>query len=343
MKSKKNRKIKDYRSKKKLSYEERVLIEHHLKLWTTKRKIAKLLWRDEKTIYREIKRNSYKDKRTNKEIYKAKIAQNKTEERRIKANRKHIKLFTWEWWMFVEKIKKIMKEKDWSIQASVERYRLEKWKPKVSISTMYQYARKYDKELEKLMLYKSWWYRKRWYKYGINSKIRRLKLIEERNEIINKRERIWDYEIDLIEGRRWGSKCVLVNTLERKSRKIRLKKVIWKNKEEVKDAIKEMLKWEEVESFTVDNGLEFTDIIDICEEWWVEWYRCHPYSSYEKWSVEVHNRLVRRYIKKWEDIWRYSDEYIKEVENKINNLPRKILWYRTPEEVYSWKNIRYFN
>ena len=93
----------------------------------------------------------------------------------------------------------------------------------------------------------------------------------------------------------------------------------------------------------MDNGLEFTDVIDICEEWWVEWYRCHPYSSYEKWSVEVHNRLVRRYIKKWEDIWRYLDEYIKEVEDKINNLPRKILWYRTPEEVYTWKNIRYFN
>ena len=117
---------KDYRSKKKLTYEERILIEHYLNLWFTKRKIAKLLWRDEKTIYREIKRNSYKDKRTDKEIYKAKIAQEKTKERRIKANRKHIKLFTWEWWMFVEKIKKIMKEKDWSIQASVERYRLEK-------------------------------------------------------------------------------------------------------------------------------------------------------------------------------------------------------------------------
>ena len=40
-----------------------------------------------------------------------------------------------------------------------------------------------------------------------------------------------------------------------------------------------------------------TDLIDICKELWIKWYRYHPYSSWEKWSIEVHNKYVRRYIK----------------------------------------------
>ncbi len=72
------------------------------------------------------------------------------------------------------------------------------------------------------------------------------------------------------------------------------------------------------------------------------WYRCHPYSSWEKWSVEVHNRYIRRYIPKWVDINNYTDEYIENITKKINRLPRKIHWYRTPEEIFYEKTIKYF-
>ena len=67
------------------------------------------------------------------------------------------------------------------------------------------------------------------------------------------------------------------------------------------------------------------------------------YSSWEKWSVEIHNRYIRRYIPKWTDIRDYSEEYVEEIVIKINNLPRKIHWYRTPEEIYYWKSIKYFD
>ncbi len=82
--------------------------------------------------------------------------------------------------------------------------------------------------------------------------------------------------------------------------------------------------------------------IDICKELGIKWYRCYPYSSREKWSVEVHNRYIRRYIPKWADINDYTDEYIEEITKKINNLPRKILWYRTSEEIFYGKTIKYF-
>jgi len=168
-----NNKIKEYRSKKKLGIKERILIEHYY----TKKKIrnysyiGRELWRDRKTIEREIKRNGYYN-RWWEWTYKADIAQKKTERRRKKANRRHIKLFRWEGKEFVEKIKKKMKEEGWSINAAIGRYEIEKGeKAKISVSTMYRYAREYDKEMEKLLLYKSWWYKKRGYRYWRNRKI----------------------------------------------------------------------------------------------------------------------------------------------------------------------------
>ena len=218
-----NNNRKDNRSKKKLSYEERVIIERYLKDNLSKTDISRRLWRDYSTIKREIKRNSYELKCW-KKIYKAKIAQIKTIKRRIKANRKHIKLFNWEWKIFIEKIKNNIRKRKWSISAAIWRYELERWKKAiVSISSMYRYARKYDKELEKMLLYKSWWYRKWEYKYWKNGKILELESIEEKEEIINKRERIWDYEVDLIVSKK--SKEVILNILDRKSRKIFVKKV----------------------------------------------------------------------------------------------------------------------
>ena len=53
-------------------------------------------------------------------------------------------------------------------------------------------------------------------------------------------------------------------------------------------------------------------------------YYCHPYSSWERGSNENANKLIRRFIKKGEDISQYTDRQIKDIENWINNLPRKI-------------------
>jgi len=317
---------------KQINYDERVIIEHYYKQKKSYSYIAKQIWKNRKSVEREIKRNGYYNWWWYW-VYKAKIAQEKTERRKIKANRKHKKIYTWEWRTFVEKIKKKMKENWWSIDATIWRLKIEWKKVIVSTSTLYRYARNEDKELEKLLLYKSWWYKKWEYKYWKNSKILELESIEGREEIINNRERVWDYEIDLIVSKK--SKAVLLNVIERKSRKITIRKLKNKEKLTVKKALKKIFGWEKVYSITTDNWPEFTDLIDICNELWIKWYRCHPYSSWEKWSVEVHNRYIRRYIPKWANINDYTDEKIEKIENKINNLPRKILWYKTPNEVYS--------
>ena len=66
-------------------------------------------------------------------------------------------------------------------------------------------------------------------------------------------------------------------------------------------------------------------------------YYAHPYSSWEKGSNERHNRLVRRFIAKGERISDYGIDAIARIEYWCNNLPRKILGYKTPDELFEAK------
>lgn len=53
-------------------------------------------------------------------------------------------------------------------------------------------------------------------------------------------------------------------------------------------------------------------------------YYAHPYSSCERGSNECANKLIRRFIPKGADIYKYSKKFIRYVEHWINNYPRKM-------------------
>lgn len=57
--------------------------------------------------------------------------------------------------------------------------------------------------------------------------------------------------------------------------------------------------------------------------------------TWEKGAVEQVNGLIRRYFAKGTDFALVSKEELKEVENALNNRPRKCLGYKTPIEVYN--------
>ena len=63
-------------------------------------------------------------------------------------------------------------------------------------------------------------------------------------------------------------------------------------------------------------------------------YFTHPYSSCEKGSNECHNRMLRRFIPKGKSISDYTADEICFFADCINGLPRKILGYATPEELF---------
>lgn len=74
------------------------------------------------------------------------------------------------------------------------------------------------------------------------------------------------------------------------------------------------------------------------------------YHFWENGGVENFNKLIRQYIPKSSDISKFSENYIKEVEIKLNNRPRKNLNYKTPLETLKensqfqpFESIKYFD
>lgn len=93
--------------------------------------------------------------------------------------------------------------------------------------------------------------------------------------------------------------------------------------------------WDDVfKTITTDNGSEFSTLSDLETLSKTLVYFAHPYTSYEKGSVERHNGLIRRFIPKGKRIDSYSDEQISKIETWCNSLPRKLLGYRTPDDLF---------
>ncbi|WP_369791734.1 transposase, partial [Selenomonas sp. FOBRC9] len=61
-------------------------------------------------------------------------------------------------------------------------------------------------------------------------------------------------------------------------------------------------------------------------------YYAHPYTPSERGTNERQNGMVRRFIPKGTDIACLTPDTIQQVEDWMNNLPRKILGYDTPKE-----------
>ena len=61
------------------------------------------------------------------------------------------------------------------------------------------------------------------------------------------------------------------------------------------------------------------------------WY-CHSYAAWEKGSVENHNRMIRRFFPKGTDFSKISKKRIAAVQDWMNNYPRKVLQWQTPNE-----------
>ncbi|MFV0521118.1 MAG: IS30 family transposase, partial [Mangrovibacterium sp.] len=65
-----------------------------------------------------------------------------------------------------------------------------------------------------------------------------------------------------------------------------------------------------------------------------EFYFAHPYSSWERGLSEYTNKLVRQYIPKKSTFNPYDNEFVKQVQYKINRRPRKILDFETPKDLF---------
>ena len=93
------------------------------------------------------------------------------------------------------------------------------------------------------------------------------------------------------------------------------------------------------QTITVDNGSEFADCPGIersilAEGSRTKCYYCHPYSSWERGSNENLNRMIRRKFPKGTSFADVTRKQVQNVEDWMNNYPRKVLGYLTAEMAY---------
>lgn len=154
--------------------------------------------------------------------------------------------------------------------------------------------------------------------------------IDQRPEIINERQRFGDWEADTL-GAIKTDKQRVAGLVERYSRyflAVRVKQLKY-----AMDGFKSMINPQRstVHSVTMDNGVENARHLEIR----AKTYFCHPYSSWEKGSIENSFMRLRRFIPKGSSLKYFTNKQINSFINTMNNTPRKCLNFRTPVEVFN--------
>jgi len=294
------------------------------------RGIARELRRSASAISVEIKGNLIDGE------YVACYAQSRSEERRERSHHRY-------------------RLKNEGVHAYVHKYLREGWSPeqisgrmklehpedndmRISPETIYQYI--YDKENKDLGLWeflpRKQERRKKWKgRQPHRGHIAERVSIHERPEVVNNRLEKGHWEGDTVEGK--GHLDGIHTEVERLSRYLMANKVSSISSAVTLAVQKQQFNWVPEtmrRSTTLDNGKE-NHLHYQLSELTMQTYFCDPYSSWQKGSNENHNGLLRRYLPKGTDFKTLTEEDLQDMVYEINNRPRKVLGFRTAQEVFT--------
>ena len=305
-----------------LTLEKRYGIYTLLKTGHNQSKIAEVVGVHKSTINRELKRNrggrGYRPKQANafaEDRHRAKVCF------RIDGNT----------WAFVEQLLR----KEWSPE-QISGWMKENMDIAVSHEWIYQYVLK-DKLAGGSLYLHLRCKKKRKKRYGSNDRrgnlINRVS-IDERPDIVDRRNRIGDWEADTIIGK--AHKQAIVSLTERKSGLALVYKVDRRTKENTESAMKQLLYSisDQVHTITSDNGKEFGNHEKIAKGLKCNFYFAHAYSSWERGTNENTNGLIRQYFPKNRDFRTITDKELIHAMKRLNNRPRKRFGYKTPNQVF---------
>ncbi len=307
------------------------------------RYIAKQLARAPSTISREIKRGTVTQLKSDLSTYHAyfpEAGQAIYEKRRKHCGAKLKLPLVIAFIKFAEE--KMLQEKPWAPDAIVGYCKINpEWKDKpiVCTKTLYNYI---DRGLLKVrnidLLIKPRLKPTKKAKKRVPKRIKG-KSIDLRPKEVETREEFGHWEIDTVVGKRSGD-VVLLTLTERKTRYEHIFLLESKESRAVKRVFMGLKAYygeifEEVfKSITADNGSEFSELSALLESLKSEAYFSHPYSSWERGSNERQNGIIRRFIPKGKAIKDIPLVEVKEIERWMNQYPRKILGYNTPDECF---------
>jgi IS30 family transposase len=310
-----------------LSYAERQFLELRLLGRWSLRRIAEEIGRDHSALSREIRRNSLNGKR-----YRASEAQ-AAAEYRAKRQRKGCKL-----------------DRDPNLAAWVEERLREGWSPEkiagrlkwhpplrlsgrsVSHETIYGWI--YEGAGRFGGLYQCLWSRR---KRRFTHKGRQPKTVQIEGRMLVS-ERLEDREAGHLESdsmiwREW--KGLLSAQVDRKLFVCRLRPCSNRTANETAEALRrtiETLPHRFVRDFAFDNGSENANHLQIREEYSLDIYFCAPRSPWQKPQIENLNRTIRHWLPRKTKVSVLTDRDWQDIEDRLNNLPRKSLQYLTPNE-----------
>lgn len=163
--------------------------------------------------------------------------------------------------------------------------------------------------------------------------------IKERPEEIESREHFGHWEIDTMLGARDKDDPVLLTLVERKTRFEIMLKINRQDQPNVDQTMRNL--YEQLgeqakdifKTITSDNGSEFSGIYEALKDT-TDVFFAHPYASYERGTKENQHKLVRRFIPKSKRLAEITTQTINRIQQWINNIPRKILDYRTAKEAF---------
>lgn len=329
------------RKNKHLNFKERMTIEIRLKDGFSVYKIAKELGRSINTITNEINRGTTTQIRQGKhiKIYLADTGETVYTKNRLNSCRPFKMLDCSEFINYtVDKIKNDSWSPDACVGEAIANGRFERYQM-VCTKTLYNYidlglldVKNTDLPIKLRRNTKSTIVKKHKKKLGSS--------ISERPIDINSRTEFGHWEIDTVIGEKSNNDNVLLTILERKTRYAIVLNIVSKTANAVMDAFSRLRslfgeQFSQVfKTITGDNGSEFADLSTIESETDTKVYFTHPYSSFEKGTNERHNGLIRRFIPKGKRISDYSSDDIAFIEEWMNTLPRRILNYKTPEELF---------
>lgn len=338
-----NKKSKKYKH---ITYAERTMIE----TWynqdhKSKKEIAMLLHKSERTIRREIKRGMVKLRGydwTEKEEYSARVAQDKYDfgmtskgpELKLDSDIElvnHIEKEIIEQHKSPEVISKELKENGFDIEITGR-----------TIRNAIKSGVIFEKIKQGKIIYKKDYNNKN-KEQRVSKMIPAEKSIEYRPKEALLRTVYGYWEGDLVVGKQ-GTKTVLFTLTERMTRQEIIMKLPNKETATIAKALDKLERkygskfYKMFKSITFDNGVEFMGYKGLeksClrKKKRTEIYYAHPYCSGERGTNENNNRLIRRWIPKGIDMKDIKVSFIKEIENWINNYPRAMFDYRSSNDV----------
>jgi IS30 family transposase len=319
---------------KRLSFKERIVIETLLKENKTKSYIAKQLNRNRATVGREV--NIWVMKPS--DIYKADLAhwyaldvnKNKRAADKINAIPK-LKIFIYR--------NLLLGTSPELIAGRIKLLYPNDSQMAISHESIYKHIYRHrqtslGRKLIKLLPYHHH-KRKLKRKFGKNRiRIKDQVSIDNRPKHIELRLEVGHWEGDLMIG--VGQKSAIGTIVERKTRYTFIVKIENRKSETVTqqfakhlNTLPQLIK----KTMTYDNGLEMANHQWLSNNTGMDIYFAHPYSSWERGTNENTNGLIRRFLPKGTDFNNITLEKLKQIQNNLNNRPKKVLGYKTPNEI----------